>query len=55
MFGTDGRLKLLNPAFARMWRLDDGVLKAVPHIEAVIERARELYPDDAAWRRSAAR
>ena len=24
VFGTDGRLKLLNPAFASMWRLDDG-------------------------------
>ena len=49
VFGTDGRLKLLNPAFASMWRLDDGVLKDRAHIEAVIERARELYPNEAAW------
>ena len=27
VFGTDGRLKLHNPAFASMWRLDDGVLE----------------------------
>ncbi len=32
-----------------MWRLDDGVLKDRAHIEAVIERARELYPNEAAW------
>ncbi len=34
VFGADGRLRLHNTAFQKMWRLDEGTLAARPHIEA---------------------
>ncbi len=51
VFGSDGRLRLHNPAFARMWRLAPEMLKDRPHIEAMIERCRPLYGEDALWQR----
>lgn len=42
VFGGDGRLKLSNPAFARIWDLEDGDLHGEPHIADVIERMRPL-------------
>jgi signal transduction histidine kinase len=51
VFGSDGRLRLHNPAFARMWRIAAADLAGRPHIEAVIERCRALHADDALWRR----
>jgi signal transduction histidine kinase len=51
VFGSDGRVRLHNPAFARMWKLDSGALAARPHIEAVIGWCRMLYGDDALWRK----
>jgi signal transduction histidine kinase len=51
VFGSDGRLRLHNPAFAAMWRLALEELADQPHIEAVIERCRPLYGDEALWQR----
>nr|WP_255542308.1 PAS domain-containing sensor histidine kinase [Azospirillum sp. INR13] len=42
VFGGDGRLKLSNPAFARIWDLADGDLHGEPHIADVFERMRPL-------------
>ncbi len=42
VFGGDGRLKLSNPAFARVWDLQDDDLQGEPHIADVIERMRPL-------------
>ncbi|RUQ73643.1 PAS domain-containing sensor histidine kinase [Azospirillum doebereinerae] len=42
VFGGDGRLKLSNPAFARVWDLADEDLQGEPHIADVIERMRPL-------------
>ena len=50
VFGSDGRLRLSNPAFIRMWRLDAELLAERPHIEAVTVRARPLHGDHAIWR-----
>src|SRR3984893_16798861 len=33
VFGSDGRLRLYNPVFARMWRLEPQLLTRRPHIE----------------------
>jgi signal transduction histidine kinase len=49
VFGSDGRLRLHNPAFARLWRLDAQMLEQHPHIEAVIAQCRPLHPDDEMW------
>ncbi len=35
VFGTDGRVKLFNPAFAEVWRLDRTLLAEQPHIDAI--------------------
>lgn len=34
VFGGDGRLRLHNTAFQRMWRLDEATLAARPHVDA---------------------
>jgi|tagenome__1003787_1003787.scaffolds.fasta_scaffold20972068_2 signal transduction histidine kinase len=49
VFGSDGRLRLHNPAFIDMWRLDPLALTARPHIEAVIDWCKKLYDDDTLW------
>ena len=48
VFGSDGRLKLFNPVYARLWELDPGLLGEVPHVSQVIDRTRALHnpPDD---------
>ncbi len=35
VFGTDGRLKFFNPAFASLWKIDSGLLNDRPHIDRV--------------------
>jgi signal transduction histidine kinase len=35
VFGTDGRLKFFNPAFASLWNIDAGLLNDRPHIDRV--------------------
>src|SRR6202007_2646261 len=51
VFGSDGRLRLSNPAFARMWRLSPDVLGGRPHIEAVSASTRALHDDHPVWQR----
>lgn len=34
VFGADGRLRLYNTAFQKLWRLDEATLAARPHVEA---------------------
>lgn len=36
VFGADGKLRLHNTAFTKMWRFDDAMLAARPHIDAVL-------------------
>ncbi len=33
VFGSDGRLRLGNPAFAEVWHLDPDIMAQAPHIE----------------------
>ena len=49
VFGSDGRLKLRNPGFARIWRLKAEQLDGEPHIADVVERSKELYNYDDDW------
>jgi signal transduction histidine kinase len=56
VFGSDGRLDLHNPAFARQWRLEPDALNGReqgehPHIEMVLRWCRPLYGEDAFWGR----
>jgi signal transduction histidine kinase len=49
VFGSDGRLRLFNPAFATMWQLAPESLAERPHIESVIAMCRPMHQDDGTW------
>jgi signal transduction histidine kinase len=49
VFGGDGRLRLNNPEFARLWNLAPEDLADGPHIADVIEKTRTLFPAAGDW------
>jgi signal transduction histidine kinase len=49
VFGGDGRLKLFNKAFERLWSLDHDTLKDHPDYSAVIEDCVPLFHDLDVW------
>ena len=49
VFGTDGRIKLFNTAFAGMWELDPNFLSGKPHIDQVVRECSALCGDDETW------
>ena len=55
VFGGDGRLKLSNPAFTRMWNLEPAEVADGPHVAEVIDRFKPFFagrPDRASdWGR----
>jgi signal transduction histidine kinase len=51
VFGSDGRLRLYNTAFARMWSLPPEALNDRPHIEKLTALCRPLHGDDATWQK----
>jgi len=42
VFGSDGRLRLWNPVFARLWNFDAQSLDTAPHIADLADRVRPL-------------
>jgi signal transduction histidine kinase len=44
--GSDGRLKLYNPAFLRIWKLTEDVLIEHPHVMDVLESMKPLLQTD---------
>jgi len=49
LYGGDGRLKLFNPAFARIWQLDPKWLESEPHVAEIADATRELFPARMPW------
>ena len=49
LFGSDGRLKLFNPAFAQFWSFNVTFLEQEPHIENLVERGRHADTQISAW------
>jgi signal transduction histidine kinase len=49
LLGSDGRLKLYNPAFAGFWRLEPEFLDTEPHIEELAAHGRGLVPEPGSW------
>jgi signal transduction histidine kinase len=49
VFGTDGRLKFANPAFAAFWRLDKELLDKKPRFETIAGHCKKLQSDDGHW------
>ena len=45
VLGSDGRVKLFNPSFARIWQLDEVALEVSPHISELLEQMRPLLDD----------
>ncbi|HXP03686.1 MAG TPA: ATP-binding protein [Stellaceae bacterium] len=49
VFGSDGRLKLHNPAYRTMWGLSEIDLEGEPHISEIVEKTRVFYDDGGDW------
>src|SRR6266851_4395888 len=49
LFGSDGRVRLFNPVFEKMWQLSRAMLLEHPHIESVIEQCRVFHHDEDTW------
>jgi PAS domain-containing protein len=49
VFGSNGRVQLFNPAFAKMWKLSTEALREQPHIETVEALCRPLFDDAPTW------
>ena len=52
VFGSDGRLKLWNPAYGEIWELQPADLANRPHITTLIDKARSLYDTGKDWERT---
>lgn len=47
VFGGDGRIKLWNPAFSSLWKLNPEDLEGEPHISRLVEKMRPVFsPED---------
>jgi signal transduction histidine kinase len=49
VFGTDGRLKLHNAAFAKIWNLEASQLAGEPDLEAISKACGDLVEDGDQW------
>lgn len=49
VFGSDGRLRLTNPAFLDMWQLEPDFVAGSPHIDALIARGLKLFANPVVW------
>ncbi|MHA1536658.1 MAG: ATP-binding protein [Alphaproteobacteria bacterium] len=49
VYGGDGKLKLSNPVFAKMWGLTPSYLSGEPHISELLERVRPLFKTSPEW------
>jgi signal transduction histidine kinase/PAS domain-containing protein len=45
VFGSDGRLKLHNPAYGKIWGLSEADLAGEPHVGEIVEKTRGFYGD----------
>jgi signal transduction histidine kinase len=51
VFGSDGRLRLNNPVFARMWHLSPDMLADRPHIELISNWSQPLHGNHPIWQK----
>jgi PAS domain-containing protein len=49
VFGTDGRLRLHNTAFAELWQLRDDELLGAPHLNAIAESCTARFGRQPTW------
>ncbi|MEE8188683.1 MAG: PAS-domain containing protein [Kiloniellales bacterium] len=54
VYGADGRLRLSNPAFARIWKLPKELLETEPHVRELAAQVRGFFTvGDAEWEKLA--
>jgi signal transduction histidine kinase len=51
VFGSNGRLRLHNPAFASIWGLDADFLEGRPHVAAIVAACRRPGDNEGFWTR----
>lgn len=49
VYGSDGRLKLYNPAYLAIWGLSEDEISGEPHIGSILEGTRPLIEDGGDW------
>jgi len=49
LFGSDGRLKLFNPAFSKFWSFKEAFLRKEPHVDQLAADAAVMEEAGAAW------
>ncbi len=49
VLGEDGRAKLANPAFQRLWGIPEETIREEPHASELMDHMRPLYPETADW------
>jgi signal transduction histidine kinase len=52
VFGSDGRLRLFNPAFSEIWGLEHAFLGGSPHVDEVISACASRLDDAKPWERT---
>ncbi len=43
VFGEDGRLKLYNPGYLKLWNVDDEFAKTEPHIRDIVDKCSQFF------------
>jgi len=51
VFGSDGRLKLSNPAFSRIWGLEPHQIENEPHVSVIVDAIRRFFAQGPFWGR----
>ena len=51
VFGTDGRLKLHNAAFSKLWNLEAADMSGEPHVSAIARTCQNRFGDEEEWQR----
>jgi signal transduction histidine kinase len=49
VFGSDGRLKIHNPAYAKLWSLKDEDLEGEPHVTKIVDLVRPYFEGPFDW------
>jgi signal transduction histidine kinase len=49
VFGSDGRLKIYNPAYAKLWNLADEDLAGEPHVTKIVDLVRPYFDGPYDW------
>jgi signal transduction histidine kinase len=49
VFGSDGRLKIYNPAYSKLWGLSEADLQDEPHVARIVDMVRPYFSGPTDW------